>query len=432
VSFKATQYVKHLTTAPDGSRITPSEKGVLMQLADDHNEDRGCAWPRITKLAPRCNMHEVHCRRLIRSLEKKGLLESTPDLRDNGGRTSNQYRFPAIDPPFDQKQVALIDKRMRLQAALRSAQPAQQKMIYPPNTDVRPPQTPKFAPPKHGSLAPPNTDVGGVGTPMLGHELSTELPLCQESELGEEHRNNPLPPSGVKVDPVDAERFDWLKTRLKSDFGSIPENVARRQGFTVIAPSPGYTPQSESNDYDVCFRSWWLVDVRVMPNGILLVTEAEDEDATAQGMEKYKTRLSSMARLLFQRGPERPVTFKLLRRNGPAAMVGAETSSRAMSATPADTGASWTAVKLELARRLKSKRHSTINECAIENYRAAIESTQCVAVEMDAAVPVWTIASLNAAKTKAVMAMLRGDLQPALTMIAGSDVQLVVVDRTKV
>lgn len=69
MSHAASRYVKHLVKAPDGSRITPTEKAVLSQLADDHNEVLGVAWPSMKDLARRSCLSDRRCRKVIARLE---------------------------------------------------------------------------------------------------------------------------------------------------------------------------------------------------------------------------------------------------------------------------------------------------------------------------------------------------------------------------
>lgn len=82
--------------APTGEKIAVSEKGVLRELADDHREEIGVAWPSLGNLARRCCLSERQTRRVIARLERKGLLRRIPNKRDtHGGQTSNEYVFLA-------------------------------------------------------------------------------------------------------------------------------------------------------------------------------------------------------------------------------------------------------------------------------------------------------------------------------------------------
>jgi hypothetical protein len=103
--FAAIDYVKALRVAPDGSRITSTEKNVAMALAQWCNAKIGVAWPSMGRLASQCCISERHCRRIIKRLELKGVIARVPMCRgDYGSQTSNEYYFPALGVPPDDLQ----------------------------------------------------------------------------------------------------------------------------------------------------------------------------------------------------------------------------------------------------------------------------------------------------------------------------------------
>lgn len=91
MSWRATAYVKELREAPNGQKITCAEKLVMFVLADCYNEEYGRAWPSVPTLAAAALTTERNMRRVLRSLESKGLVE-TAESRGLGH--SNSYRFP--------------------------------------------------------------------------------------------------------------------------------------------------------------------------------------------------------------------------------------------------------------------------------------------------------------------------------------------------
>lgn len=419
MSHAASTYVKHLRTAPNGKALTPALKAVLGQLADDHNEQYGFAWPSVGHLAQRACMTDRHCRRLLRDLEDMGILESTPWLRDNGGRSSSRYRFIQIDQPFDRKIVAETAKRMKLQAALSSQRPLQMRLATeaPSDTDVRGGRTTESGGLGHASPRGADTDVRGARTPLSPQEPLLNLSSQSPAEPPLEPLEPTLPAQGrVNVDELDRDRWNQLILMLKSELYSIPNNVALAKRFTVIAPSPGFTPQSVDNDFDVCFRAWWLKSVKRLPNGLLLVTTAEDEAATEAGIVKYRDRLVRLARRYFQTGPEKPVTFNLLREAGAPGLPKVDPG-----------GAQWARVKAEIEVRIGQMPHAQRVDAAA-NFRSAIKQTQLLSVEMEGTAPVWRIYSPNAKKTRAVLALLRKQIAPSLQLIAGREVQLIVTE----
>jgi hypothetical protein len=92
MSWKATAYVKELTVAPNGARITPAEKLLLFVLADYHHTNKDIIWPSQATLAEEALTTERNIRRLVDSLVDKGLLE----VQTFAGRGATAaYRFTA-------------------------------------------------------------------------------------------------------------------------------------------------------------------------------------------------------------------------------------------------------------------------------------------------------------------------------------------------
>jgi hypothetical protein len=149
VSHAATNYVKHLVRAPNGEKITASEKAVLGQLADDHREELGVAWPSLRNLAKRCCLSERQTRRIIAGLERKGVLRRIPNKRDkDGGQTSNEYAFEALGlPPTDAKLVATRCKLQKVPRLPMSARQSQKRPV-PAASSVTPPRVVRSGAPR--------------------------------------------------------------------------------------------------------------------------------------------------------------------------------------------------------------------------------------------------------------------------------------------
>ena len=154
MSHAATNYVKHLVRAPNGEKITASEKAVLGQLADDHREELGVAWPSLRNLAKRCCLSERQTRRIITRLECKGVLRRIPNKRDtDGGQTSNEYAFEALGlPPTDARLVAIRCKLQKVPPVtyVRPSKPEApgacgQQRHPTPGRRIRGPRTPASA-----------------------------------------------------------------------------------------------------------------------------------------------------------------------------------------------------------------------------------------------------------------------------------------------
>jgi hypothetical protein len=92
VGDKASAYIKELIVCPNGERITRSEKLVALVLAEFHQVS---TFPSVRTIAEDSLMDERACRRLLASLERKGVILREHGDRQGRGQTTF-YFFPAI------------------------------------------------------------------------------------------------------------------------------------------------------------------------------------------------------------------------------------------------------------------------------------------------------------------------------------------------
>jgi hypothetical protein len=218
---------------------------------------------------------------------------------------------------------------------------------------------------------------------------------------------------------VDQERWENLKRSLKSDMKSITGKLERDKGFTTVKPG--------LDDYDGCFSAWWLEDLRRMPNGLLVVTIAEDEDATEAGITKYRSRLTTLAQKNFLHGESKTVTFKVLR--PPSAALTAVTLLD-LVLTPKSAQAArnqWDEVKDEIKFRIE-RLSDPARSAQLDYFRQAVEPVKLLSIEMDGDKPVWKLQAPSAKKTQAVFSLLRAHVHGSIRKVAGSEVQILVVD----
>jgi hypothetical protein len=97
VSWKASAFVRELTTHKDGTPLTAREKLILFVLADAHNADYGYAWLSIPKAAKAALTSPRRFMELIKRLEQRG----TVRIERTQGR-SNHYSFPDLPVQFSQ------------------------------------------------------------------------------------------------------------------------------------------------------------------------------------------------------------------------------------------------------------------------------------------------------------------------------------------
>jgi hypothetical protein len=95
MSLHAVAYVKGMLVAPGGEPLTAAEKLTALCLADYFNAEAGYAYPSVERLAAESLVGERQCRRIIRSLERKGVIT----VEVGGGRLASRYRFPQLDTP---------------------------------------------------------------------------------------------------------------------------------------------------------------------------------------------------------------------------------------------------------------------------------------------------------------------------------------------
>jgi hypothetical protein len=98
-----------------------------------------------------------------------------------------------------------------------------------------------------------------------------------------------------------ASSWSLFKTRLKFGLRDAPVGLANR--FSEI--------RKGQDDYDACFREWWLVRREDAEERVLLVTQAADPEATEAGIAKYKSRLVSEARGAFANARGRTFEFQV-------------------------------------------------------------------------------------------------------------------------
>lgn len=73
-----------------------TRKWVLVALADRHNGDTGRCDPRIRRLAADTELSERSVQRALAELEERGFIERHERYRDDGGRRSDLFTFPAL------------------------------------------------------------------------------------------------------------------------------------------------------------------------------------------------------------------------------------------------------------------------------------------------------------------------------------------------
>jgi hypothetical protein len=185
MSLVAISYAKNLVRAPDGSKITATEKAVLLVLADWHNDGLGVAWPSMELLAEKSGISGRHCRRTVEHLvRKRVLLRNEMRCAKTGGQTSNDYIFSELNSPKASPETVAI--RRKLQHVPRIPMSENPRPSRPPHPvlSVRPAETHLSCPPGHGRPA----------LKSLGGSFSYSL---------KEHSGDPLAPAPRSADGME-------------------------------------------------------------------------------------------------------------------------------------------------------------------------------------------------------------------------------------
>ncbi len=160
------------------------------------------------------------------------------------------------------------------------------------------------------SLVTKTTEIGDKACHPNRKEPSGTEPLGTEpsgTEPSSGSNLTPLPPAaqGVADPKTEARRvenfrrFQLLKTELKIDLLGQP----RHPNFRPVVPG--------AEDFDACFRDWWLDEVRYDGDNLRLMTVARDPMLVVLGQEKYRSRLDRLLRSFFSPNGRYTVTFNV-------------------------------------------------------------------------------------------------------------------------
>jgi len=280
---------------------------VLSQLADDHNEELGIAWPSMKDLARRSCLSERGCRKVVAALESKGVIRRIATRRrEGGGQSSNEYEFLALDQPkVTAKQV---ESRRRFQRVTRVPM---YKQTGGPDR-----KSPPVAERKdRGSLT---SETGGPGTivPPIEHlgDLSRE-PVAEHSQ----ERFPPTPRNKArgmqgKSAVVTQDKPQQLASLylMRIGWGAAVDSVYDAMMATVpvmLESRPGYR-----NGF-LDWQEYRFADLgaesaeEVGADTLLLRVSSPDPDATRAGLEKYKDRWDKALKAAFGR----PVKLEICR-----------------------------------------------------------------------------------------------------------------------
>lgn len=277
MSHTACNYVKYLRRAPNGQKITVAEKAVLGILADYHRDDMGCAWPSVKKLAECSCVGERWCREILARLEQKGVIRRVSTSRQDGGQSSNEYIFPALDS---------LGSKAKADAARQKFQRVKRRR--PEGTSVHPPR-------KDSSGGAGNDPAPAPGTIVHGRPGTLVQPIEPLVESSLESASDSSWETGSPISPSQASgELDPHQLRLiRIAFGSAQDAV--HDALMRLTP-PAFEKRRNFRNGAVEWGEYRFGDLTVHScepdpvNGLVLALTSPDATATARGLEKYKAR----------------------------------------------------------------------------------------------------------------------------------------------
>ena len=231
MSHAANIYVKKLEAAPNGDVIPASERALLWYLADCHSEEAGgIAWPSMKTLAKHMDLGERQVRRLVTSVEKKGIIGRIAQTRENGSCQSNSFYFVELQAlPIAPAPRFLTCAKPKKNGGKRPKNGA--KPVEKPEEDTPPTLTPMSGG-DDASVRETLTPMSPLEAPL---EASIEAPVEQATTGGDEDISpettsktktaracaKPAPP-----DPPHPGKWDAFKAELLRKLQLLPEKIS--------------------------------------------------------------------------------------------------------------------------------------------------------------------------------------------------------------
>ena len=239
--FAASDYARKLVTAPDGSRITSTEKNVLLHLALAFNSDLGIAWPGIKTLSNNACISERHCRRCLESLERKKVIRRVYMRRDGtGAQTSNDYFFPALGSPLQTPEAKV--RRLEIQKVSRTPMTPKtgrhgQTRPAAADASVRRPRTNETGEPGHGR---PSIESLGDCSIDLKSDYSGEAPAARSraANLQPTKSRETIPKRGnASISDLGLARSAWNSTieKVRAAYGVNEFKKYRFRDVAVVS-----------------------------------------------------------------------------------------------------------------------------------------------------------------------------------------------------
>jgi len=241
--YAAVDYERTLTEGPDGSRITSTEKNVLLNLALFFNAEAGAAWPRIETLGKYACVSDRHCRRSLESLERKKVIQRVYMRREGkGSQTSNEYFFPALgsapQTPEARARRLAIQKVPRTPMTPKAGMSGRTRPAAA-DTSVRPSRTNTTGGPGHGR--PPIESLGDSSIDLQSDAPRDALPARKRAASVPVAEPRKTPPAMAKAPFADLGlargAWDSAMGKLRAAHGANEIKKYRFRDVTVVSSS---------------------------------------------------------------------------------------------------------------------------------------------------------------------------------------------------
>lgn len=246
----------------------------------------------------------------------------------------------------------------------------------------------------------------------------------------------PLPPAGgdvqnlsrtaepEKQEPasIEPEKL-WAAfiVELREAMHDIPIGLHSAKRWKEISAEHG-------DDFKAAFSAWWLDGIERGPAGVVFRTLAENETVTEAGIAKYSKRLTRALRGIFRIANYVPVSFQVLRPEGPSVPLGDTSLAIAAVDTGSEADLSPTGTErenhgpngevpegdLEAWQELQRIAAEHLVKLAKKNpavklewYEQAVEPAELVEVEGMNGKRLWKVRSPDPATTRVVLGLIQ-------------------------
>lgn len=265
----------------------------------------GFCFPSIETIAREARCDERTTRRQIVELEHRGWIHVARKVH-NG--KSNVYHLNAerlgVKVPSDAKRHPLSTRLLKLYpdavTPIFAPEKSEDTTLF---SEDNPQGVQRTLEPTQRTFEGGSEDIACPPIRYNRHSLNRQEPSDLEptpptpSAEGVNQPEPELPPEAGAVETYGGAPWDdaWNRLRIQgvaTNLRAILPTAVERN-FAEIVPG--------QNDFDACFREWWLLEIRhARAAGIItFVTEASLPERTQAGVRKYQVRLARLVRLYF-------------------------------------------------------------------------------------------------------------------------------------